>query len=140
MANEQNLKPFTELTEKEQRELARKGGIASGKVRKEKASLRKSLENILNSDIRITKGSLYDTYLAMGIDISKYSLGELAGMGLLFGAVNGNATNFKTMMETNNEITEENSVSVPTLKIEINDNSKLEGVMYSADREGENKK
>ena len=134
MANEQNLKPceykFTQ-------EDAKKGQQRSAEVRRERASLRKSLQNVLNSDIRITKGSLYDTYLAMGIDISKYSLGELAGMGLLFGALNGNATNFKTMMETNNEITEENSVSVPTLKIEINDNSKLEGVMYEEDRHNE---
>lgn len=36
MANEQNLKPFNALTEKEQREIAKKGGKASVKAKKEK--------------------------------------------------------------------------------------------------------
>ena len=35
--NKQNLKPMPERTETEQREITRKGGIASGKARKEKA-------------------------------------------------------------------------------------------------------
>lgn len=39
--NEQNLKPYNKLTEKEQRELVVKGGKASGKARKEKAELKK---------------------------------------------------------------------------------------------------
>ena len=36
MSGVNNLRPFNELTEDEQRELARKGGIASGKARREK--------------------------------------------------------------------------------------------------------
>lgn len=40
MANEQNLIPLNERTEKERRELARKAGIASGKARARKATLR----------------------------------------------------------------------------------------------------
>lgn len=52
MANEQNLIPFTELTEKEQRELARKGGKASGKARREKKSMRESLEVILGMALK----------------------------------------------------------------------------------------
>lgn len=39
--NEQNLKPYNKLTEKEQRELVVKGGKASGKARKQKAELKK---------------------------------------------------------------------------------------------------
>lgn len=42
-----NLKPFNELTEEEQRELAKKGGIASGKARKEKKLLKDILEEAL---------------------------------------------------------------------------------------------
>ena len=130
MANEQNLRPGEyKLTLDEQK----KGGIASGKKRKELASLRKSFQNILNSDIRITKGTIFDTYKAMGIDISKYTLGELASMGLLFGAVNGNATNFKTMLETNNEVAEEGTIT-PNLKIEIIDNSNLEKTLYETNK------
>ena len=132
MANEQNLKPVK--SEKEARELGRKGGIASGVVRKEKASLRKSLETILNSDIRITKGAIYDRFLAMGIDISNKSMVELANLGLLYGALEGNATNYKTIMEANNEIAVDGIITSPTLKIEIQDNSNLEKGMYEANK------
>ena len=36
MSGEENLRPFNTLTEDEQRELARKGGIASGEARRQK--------------------------------------------------------------------------------------------------------
>lgn len=36
MANEQNLKPMNQRSKEEQREIARKGGIASGKARRAK--------------------------------------------------------------------------------------------------------
>ena len=134
MANTDNLRV---PTSEEAREIGRKGGIASGKARKEKASLRKGLEAILNSDIRITKGAIYDTYKAYGIDISDKSLVELANLGLLFGAVQGNATNYKTMMETNNEILEENGITSPTIKIELVDNSNLEKTLYQENRKDE---
>ena len=134
MANIENLRV---PTSEEAREIGRKGGIASGKARKEKASLRKGLEAILNSDIRITKGAIYDTYKAYGIDISDKSLVELANLGLLFGAVQGNATNYKTMMETNNEILEENGITSPTIKIELVDNSNLEKTLYQENRKDE---
>ena len=42
MANkgQENLIPFTERTEEEQREIARQGGIRSGEVRREKATMK----------------------------------------------------------------------------------------------------
>ena len=53
MANEENLVPMTDLTESERREMARKGGIASGKARREKKEQKKTiaqaLEMILNA-------------------------------------------------------------------------------------------
>lgn len=42
MANEQNLIPFNERTEKEQREIARQGGIKSGEVRRIRKSFKES--------------------------------------------------------------------------------------------------
>lgn len=39
MANEENLKPFNNRTESEQREIAQKGGIASGQARRQKKTL-----------------------------------------------------------------------------------------------------
>lgn len=138
MANVENLMPIEEVnsnrTREQHSEDSRKAGIASGKARREKASLKKSLETILNSDIRITKGAIYDKFLAMGIDISQKSMAELVNLGLLCGAVEGNATNYKTIMETNNELIEGNSNETPTLKIEVVDNSHLDKVMYETNK------
>ena len=43
MANEQNLKPQNTRTKEEQREIARKGGIASGKSRRKRKALKEEL-------------------------------------------------------------------------------------------------
>lgn len=51
MANEENLIPFNERTVKEQREIQRKGGIASGKTRRKKANMKKTLEALLVSKV-----------------------------------------------------------------------------------------
>ena len=40
MANEQNLIPQSKRTKKEQREIAKKGGVASGKARRDKADFK----------------------------------------------------------------------------------------------------
>lgn len=55
MANEQNLKPQSERTKEEQREIARMGGIASGKARREKADLKKQLLLFLETDATTDK-------------------------------------------------------------------------------------
>lgn len=44
MANEKNLKPFSELAEKEQREIRRKGAFASAKKRREKKTFKELLK------------------------------------------------------------------------------------------------
>lgn len=51
MVGEENLIPFNQRTEEEQRELAKKGGIASGKARRRKATIRKTLETIMEMDV-----------------------------------------------------------------------------------------
>ena len=78
MANEQNLIPFNQMTESEQRAIASKGGKASGEARKRKNTMLADLENILNS-----KNSSGKTYQ------------ELATLGLIKGAVNGSSKNFE---------------------------------------------
>lgn len=138
MANEQNLVPFTSNQDRDEASKnGKKGGVASGKARREKASILKSLNTVLNSDIRITKGAIYEKYKAMGIDISDKPLAELMNLGLLYGAIEGNATNYRTAIECNNEI-EGDSSTTPTIKIEVSDNSKLEGVLYEANRPSSN--
>lgn len=51
MANEENLVPLNERTKNEQREIQRKGGIASGAKRREKADLKKKVNQILEMDV-----------------------------------------------------------------------------------------
>ena len=85
MANIDNLVPLT--TEKA-REICKKGGIASGKVRKEKATMRKTLEKMLD-----------ETYKNTGMTYR-----DMATLGLIKGAVKGNAQNYKTIMEVLGEL------------------------------------
>lgn len=143
MANEQNLIPMNELTKKEQREIAVKGGIASGKVRKEKATMRKSLEMLLNSNINIDKiddmtiNDLKSKLKMLGADTSKMKVEDLVNAGLILGAVFGNANNYKTIIETKGELLEEQNTT-PTLKLEVVDNSNLNKVLYEENQSREN--
>ena len=130
MANIENLVPLT--TEKA-REIGAKGGKRSGEVKREKRTFKKAIEWLANSDIKLKGGSVYDTLKSMGIDVDTLNPTQLATIGLWYGAVQGNATNYKTLMEGNNEIEEENSVN-PTFKVEIIDNSNLEKQLYEANK------
>ena len=85
MANEQNLKPCAHKLSVEE---AKKGGIASGKARKEKATMKAMLEKLLDEEYKKT-GKTYR---------------ELSTLGLINGAVKGNAQNYKTMLEVLGEL------------------------------------
>ena len=136
MANTQNLVPLT--TEKA-REIGTKGGIASGKVRKEKATMRKSLEMLLNSNINIDKiddnsiNDLKNKLKLLGADTSKMKVEDLVNAGLILGAVFGNANNYKTIIETKGELLEESNTT-PTLMLEVVDNSNLNKVLYEENK------
>ena len=79
MANEQNLRPGEyKLTLEEQK----KGGIASGKARREKATMLQTLEQCLNATNN--KGQTYK---------------ELATLGLIKGAVNGSSKNYEIIQQ-----------------------------------------
>lgn len=83
MAKEDKIKEyrFDKRTPEEQREIARKGGIASGEARREKATMKKTLEMLL--DEKNKKGSTYR---------------ELATLGLIKGATEGKAENYKLIL------------------------------------------
>ena len=85
--NLDNLKPI-QSTE-EARELGRKGGIKSGEARREKATMKATLEMLLNSTSK--SGQTYK---------------ELATLGLIKGAMNGNSQNYKLMLELLGELTQ----------------------------------
>ena len=89
MANKlDNLIPFTSNQDREEaKKNGKKGGIRSGEVRREKATMKATLEMLL--DEKYKNGKTYR---------------ELATLGLLNGAINGNAQNYKTILETLGEL------------------------------------
>lgn len=132
---EDNLMPIQEVnarkTPEERKESARNAGIASGKARREKASLKKAIKWLLEeSDIRITKGNIYETYKKQGIDISELTPGQLATIGLWAGAVTGKNENYKTLLEGNNELIENKDTVTPDVEIKVIENKDLEKIMY----------
>ena len=48
VSNEKNLIPFNKRTESEQREIAQQGGIASGKARRRKRSMKEAADYYLS--------------------------------------------------------------------------------------------
>ena len=88
MANEQNLIPNSQRTPEELREMTRKGGIKSGQVRREKATMKKTLEMLLDEKNK-KSGKTYR---------------ELATLGLIQGAVKGNGNNYRLMLEILGEL------------------------------------
>lgn len=111
MANEENL---VCLTTEKAREIGRKGGIASGIAKRERKTMKMVLMDMLE-EVADKENNL--TYK------------QLATIGLLKGAIQGNATNYKTILETTGEI--ETSSSTPEVTIKVVDNTELEKVMYN---------
>lgn len=58
MPNDENLKPFSQRSKSEAREMGAKGGVASGKARREKADLRKMCQMVLAMDIKGKDGTM----------------------------------------------------------------------------------
>ena len=87
--------------------------------------MRKTLEMLLEE--KNSKGKTYK---------------ELATLGLLKGAINGNASNYRTILETLGELTERIEINKPSVeKVEdIVDNSNLEKVLYEENRHSEDAK
>ena len=109
MANPKTLIPEAhKLTLEDQS----KGGKASGIARKEKATMKKTLEMLL--DETNNKGKTYK---------------ELATLGLIKGAIDGKAENYKTIVELLGELQKQENVT-PNIDIKIIDNSNLEKILY----------
>ena len=90
MANEQNLRPSEYKLSQEE---AKKGGIASGKARRQKATMRAVLKDMLDEVPKENN--------SRGL-----SYREMATLGLIKGALKGNPQNYKTIVETLGEITQ----------------------------------
>ena len=112
---QENLIPLNQRTKEEQREIQVAGGKASGEARREKATMKKTLEMLL--DEKNNKGITYR---------------ELTTLGLIKGATEGKAENYKTILSLLGELEEQQS-ETPSININIVDNSNLEKVLYSED-------
>lgn len=99
------------------------GGKASVKARREKKTLKQTLEMFLEMNTK--EGGTYK---------------DLVTLGLLKGAMNGNPNNYKTIAEMIGEITGDSITSTPTLKIEVVDNGSLDKVLYETNRHNEDDK
>ena len=89
MANEKNLRPAEYKLSVEE---AKRGGIASGKARREKRTMREMLKMCL--DMTDKKGRTFQ---------------ELATLGLIQGAIKGKALNYRTILEALGELGPENN-------------------------------
>ena len=117
MANEQNLVSLADRTTKEKREIGRKGGIASGIVRKQKATMKETLKQMLEEVADIE-----------GND-NKLTYRQLATLGLIKGSIQGKADNYKTILEAIGELTNEVKLT-PEININVVNNEDLEKAMY----------
>ena len=115
---QENLIPFTERTVEEQREIARQGGIASGKARQEKATMKATLEMMLETTNK--KGYKYKDNVALGLIAN--AIDKTKG---------GNPEAYKTIAKMLGELDSFNETQeTPSVQINIVDNNSLEKVLY----------
>ena len=123
MAKE-NLMPIEEVnsnrTPEQHSADSRKGGIRSGEVRREKATMKATLEMLLDQVANIKDNENNLTYR------------QLTTVGLLKGAIEGKAENYKTIVQLLGEL-QEQSNETPSLNINIVNHDDLEKYMYESE-------
>lgn len=112
--SQENLITFKDMPLDKRKELAERGRLAGLEARREKKKMREALEEILQLK---RKGS----------DLTYQ---EEAILGLIDGATEGKAENFKVILETLGELKTEESKTTPDVQINIIDNSNLEKTLY----------
>ena len=85
-----NLIPQSERTKAEQREIAKKGGVASGKARREKKALRETLEQLLAMPMKDGKSTDIDKIKSIaGLKGKNITMLEAIMLSMLQKAVKG---------------------------------------------------
>ena len=105
---------FGKRTAEEQHEISKQGGIASGKARQEKATMKKALEMLLDEKNK-KSGKTYR---------------ELATLGLIQGAIKGKSDNYRLILELMGELKQ---------KEEENNNGILENLLGALNKAKESK-
>lgn len=105
MANEENLKPQSERTKSEQREIATKGGIASGKSRRRKKAMKERLREALDCAVVNPKTKKMIRQVGMGEEDSNNWDAVVAS--IVAGALRGDPRYARLLMELIGETGEE---------------------------------
>lgn len=98
MANEQNLIPFNKQTESEQRENARKGGIASGEARRKRKAMKENLELLLSLEVKDKKAKGF--MKSLGIKDEDMDNQMAINVSLLGKALKGDIQAYKEIRDT----------------------------------------
>lgn len=97
MANEENLVPFTsEQNREEAKKNGRKGGIASGKARRQNADMKKRLKEIANMALR--EGKIDKIKTLADAKSANLSISDALLVKLIAMALNGNIKAMNTLM------------------------------------------
>lgn len=99
MANNKNLVPPVRTTE-EARERGRNGGIASGKARRAKKSMRERAQLLL--DCKFTDEAYLEVFKAYGIKTKGLTMADAMIVGQMLGAITGKGGNpkaFKAILD-----------------------------------------
>lgn len=118
MANEQNLKPFNSLTEKEQREITSKGGKASAKKRQQNKTFKEIINKFL--DGQVTDDRLKEQMVEFGFVDKEVSNKSCAVFALWKEAIKGNTKAFELLRDTVGEkpIEQIQNINPPVINIE----------------------
>lgn len=92
-----NLIPFNERTEEEQREIARKGGKASGEVRRKRKAMREQAEMFLSMGLKDEKLKSQLSALGIDEDTQDYQIAMIVAM--VNSAIKGNVNAFNSIRE-----------------------------------------
>lgn len=96
--NDENLKPQDKRTKSEQREIARKGGIASGKSRRRKKAISELMTDCLSK--KFNDGSLLDALHDAGLATEKnLTVGAAYVYSVLKSAMEGNAQAMRIVLD-----------------------------------------
>lgn len=105
-------------------EIARQGGVASGEARRQKATMKKVLQDMLEQ-IPLTEDNK-----------EKLTYKELATLGVIKGAINGNATNYKTILEAIGELAVQTETKEPVININMINNDNLQEDFFKEEENG----
>lgn len=128
MANEQNLKPFTsEQNREEAKKNGHKGGIASGKARREKADFIRVAKSLMNCEISEANKKQIEAQFKE-LTTEEISYRALILIKQLEKAVKGDINSAKFLIEATGEKPKEEidtEVKLPIFNIEVTNNEEL---------------